>query len=906
MKKIYALQVIFILLLGFASMTGYAQEAPYLAPIDDQTAVTNHPFTFDVNALNADPAETYELTVSRPGMTINPVTGLISWTPADIADGGMVTVRAYNTAGEAVRSFNIYLSNAIECPPSLISYWKLDSLTGDTVFTDFAGGYDATPLTPLQDTIGVVDSAQIFVNGNKTTQFLRVPHTNSHTWARADSFSISMWFLYKGDNLNNNQVLLAKGAIGKGNSLLLLSTLNTGPEDRLVFELETYSDSTSALINTVESSVDLQVNQWYHVVASYEGATFPDSAKMKISLNGIKDEVRVKPGNSGFITARNLCIGYWDAFGANRYPFNGVLDEIAIFDKSLSATEITNMHDAAMNGLPICRPGNYAPLFTSTPGTVATQDQAYSYTVGANDFENDPLILTADILPSWLHFDGTSLTGTPANANVGDTIVDILVTDGDVEIHQNFNLHVANVNDAPVITSVPADTIISQGETFTYVVQFMDPDVDDNAVLTVPILPSWITFDPVTSTLQGTATNDQVQFEDEVTFTVKLQVKDGSGITVVQQFSVKVLNVNDPPVVVSQQDLSTDRNTSLEVGIGDLTIEDPDNLLSEIGLILLPGSHYSVDGTRVIPEENYYGDLSVNMKVTDYTDTVDYNLAVTVNFVNLPPKFTSVPETVALKGKAYSYLVMASDADINDPQQNQDLTYWGENLPSWLEFNSGNHVLVGVPTIENVGNSDVKLGISDGIDTVYQEFTIMVGSENSPVITGQEILKGTKNGNIVITIDDLTITDPDNVPADMTLTILPGNNYNVNGNTVTFAQGFLGDLSVGVQVNDGENNSNIFQLIITVEPGLGVPLISRNFVGRVYPNPSSDYVIFELTGNNPGHLEIRDLSGKVKILRKLEQGTGDYRLDISGLAPGIYIYKVYNDKEYQVGKLLVE
>ncbi len=105
MKQVYYLNLLFVLLLLSFSRNGICAEPPYLAPIPDQTALVGQPFTLDIDAINANPAETYALTEARPGMTIDATTGVISWTPADIADGGTVTVRAYNSAGESVEEF---------------------------------------------------------------------------------------------------------------------------------------------------------------------------------------------------------------------------------------------------------------------------------------------------------------------------------------------------------------------------------------------------------------------------------------------------------------------------------------------------------------------------------------------------------------------------------------------------------------------------------------------------------------------------------------------------------------------------------------------------------------------------------------------------------------------------------
>ncbi len=133
---------LFVINSTLMSFTAKADNPPYISVISDQVAVINEIFTYDVNALDAVPAETYELLEARPGMTINATTGLITWTPASMGDGGKVTVRAYNTAGESVRSFYVYVSQ-VACDANLVSYWKMDNNVGSTL-QDVANNHDAT------------------------------------------------------------------------------------------------------------------------------------------------------------------------------------------------------------------------------------------------------------------------------------------------------------------------------------------------------------------------------------------------------------------------------------------------------------------------------------------------------------------------------------------------------------------------------------------------------------------------------------------------------------------------------------------------------------------------------------------------------------------------------------------
>ena len=64
-------------------------------------------YTYDVNA-TGDPVPTYTLTISQTGMTLDSLTGLISWTPTASQTGSFpVQVQAINTEGVDTQDFTI-------------------------------------------------------------------------------------------------------------------------------------------------------------------------------------------------------------------------------------------------------------------------------------------------------------------------------------------------------------------------------------------------------------------------------------------------------------------------------------------------------------------------------------------------------------------------------------------------------------------------------------------------------------------------------------------------------------------------------------------------------------------------------------------------------------------------------
>lgn len=108
-----------------------------------------------------------------------------------------------------------------------------------------------------------------------------------------------------------------------------------------------YIRQDAATVRSVESAAGLPNNdQWYHVAATW------DAANLKIYVNGVLSSTAT---NTGAIAARNSAggltlgaqfwtTGGWGGWGGSgRYPFRGLLDEIYLYNRVLTATEITNM-----------------------------------------------------------------------------------------------------------------------------------------------------------------------------------------------------------------------------------------------------------------------------------------------------------------------------------------------------------------------------------------------------------------------------------------------------------------------------------------------------------------------------------------------------------------------------------
>lgn len=791
MKKINFVSVIVILMLFAFGKSGWAAEAPYIAPISDQTATLGELFNYQVMAVNADPAETYELLAGRPGMTINPASGVISWTPATTSDGGTVTVRAYNSAGESVRTFVVYISDAIVCDEDLISYWKLDEPTGD-VYEDFQGGYTATSLTSLTNVAGVVDNGKTFTPLGKTDQFIYVTDEGQYDFARTGGFSVSLWFKYEGQYLGGdpvNQVLVARGSPEDYDEMLYMIMVDVSSGSPKV----TYSlrPKVAGQIKNVTSPTIITTGEWYHVVAVFQGAPSGQQSEVNLYVNTARSTGPHEFPPADFVGDGrfDLNIGYWDKYEASRFCFNGSMDEILVYGKALTGTDVNTIYNDGYSGKAHCKPGNYYPLFSSVPVTAAAQDVEYSYTVTASDFDNDPLTLSAEILPSWLTFNAASglLSGTPSSADVGIFPVSIKATDGSIEIFQNFDIDVTNTNDPPVFTSTPI-TEATEEVAYTYFVEVEDLD-DDPLVFTTPVLPSWLTFNPSTQVLIGIPKRS-----DAGDNPVEIVVSDGV-FQVSQEFTIVVASDNNAPIFTSIPVTEVDNYEEYEYTVTAFDADATDVLTFSPEII--PAWTFFDAETGMLtgtPAKNHVGDHPVSLIVSDGWVDVKQEFVITVRDVNTPPVINSTPNDSAMVDELYAYLMDVTDND-GDP-----LVYTGIIIPDWMTFSSASKVLSGTPSTDDLGKHNVMITVSDGTFTINHLFEITVVNLTSISISNKLV-----NSIYPNPADDYVVFEFVEQASSIEITDLAGKVL-IRKNIST------GDLNVQINVSELNNGMYMFRV----------------------------------------------------------------------------------------------
>jgi SHS2 domain-containing protein len=457
-------------------------------------------------------------------------------------------------------------------------------------------------------------------------------------------------------------------------------------------------------------------------------------------------------------------------------------------------------------------------------------------------------------------------TITPANNFNGDLSVPVTVTDSSGEANAtsavfNLTVSVTGINDQPVITGQGTiNTLeITAREILLTDLIVTDPDNAYPADFTL------VVQDGTDYTRVGNVITPDTDFNGDLS--VPVTVTDNSGeanaTSAVFNLTVGVIAVNNQPQIINQLPLSTPEETALTIVVTDLEIVDADSTFpDDFTLTVLDGIDYTRVGNTITPATDFIEILTVPVMVNDGTDDSPvFNLTVTVTAVNDQPVITG--QNVVTTPEITEREILLTDLIVTDPdnvypadftlavQDGADYSRVGNTITPATDFNGD--LSVPVTVTDNSGEANAT-------SAVFNLVVSVSAVNNQPVITGQLPLTTPEDTALEITLDDLLVTDADNpdYPVGFTLTVLDGTDYTRVDNTITpnlnFNSVVDGDLTVPVTVNDGEADSPVFNLVVTVTPVNDAPVIVDQAVLTTPEDTSLTVVITDVTVADPDNL----------------------------------------------------
>ncbi|MGE0076716.1 MAG: GLUG motif-containing protein [Bacteroidales bacterium] len=387
------------------------------------------------------------------------------------------------------------------------------------------------------------------------------------------------------------------------------------------------------------------------------------------------------------------------------------------------------------------------------------------------------------------------------------------ITEGDTLWGNRTTAIVRFANQAPVC--INKDTLTNEDTALKLPFSAFATDPDNDTLLcTIPTPPvNGIVY----------IRNDSLLYIPNLNFngndSIQIAVGDGQYSDTLWVY-VTVNPANDAPILSDVAlGLTIDEDAYISLNMNNVTASDVDN--DALSLMVISGNNYTVDGTTISPNANFNGTLTVPVAVTDgllNSDTLQ--MIITVNAVNDAPILTAVA----------SGLNFDEDASISLSLDNITASDVDNDALSLMVISGNNYTVDGTtisPDANFNGTLTVPVAVTDGLlnsDTLQMVITVNAVND-APILTAVASgLNFDEDASISLSINNVTASDVDNDA--LSLMVISGNNYTVDGTTISPDADFNGILTVPVAVTDGLLNSDTLQMVITLNAVNDAPVIT--------------------------------------------------------------------------------
>jgi hypothetical protein len=209
----------------------------------------------------------------------------------------------------------------------LVGYWRMDESSGTTANDSSANALHGSLLNGAIHVRGVLGNG---VNLDGINDQVRIE--DSPALRLTNGFTIAFWTRKHSENADYTLY------VGKGGPMTRNFAVwdHAGASGRLLLQFQ----DPNGLYRSIGGMQELVVGRWYHVACTWDGATG------RIYIDGSLDATGAMPGVPA-VTSEPLLMGFAGYHGR----MAGLLDEVAIYNRALSGSEVVGLMSSRLPGV---------------------------------------------------------------------------------------------------------------------------------------------------------------------------------------------------------------------------------------------------------------------------------------------------------------------------------------------------------------------------------------------------------------------------------------------------------------------------------------------------------------------------------------------------------------------------
>jgi uncharacterized protein (TIGR03790 family) len=524
----------------------------------------------------------------------------------------------------------------------------------------------------------------------------------------------------------------------------------------------------------------------------------------------------------------------WDfkdgSFGFGENPSHTYTSS-GIFVVILNVTNVFGLWDLDTVEITV---NNVAPIANAGGDIMGLEGELISFDgSGSTDTVSDISTLNY----TWNLGDGNVIYGLSPGHAYGDDgifIVTLTVRDDDGASDMD-TMTVSLGNVAPQIVPIPLQTLY---EDLPAVIQVEASDVVGDP----------LTFSDNSSLFEIGESNGTINYdpknEDVGQHLINITVIDDDGGVSHIEFTLRVENTNDPPIIVSQPIIQTQEDIQyeylVEVVDDDLNISVGEAIMFSLDEAPQGMSITSYGRITWFPQEIHVS--KTHTVIVNVTDSEEFDVQVYqifVSNVNDKPQIVSSAITSVNEDADYIYDVDAQDEDADD-----QLTYSLDLAPEGMSIDPITGEIIWLPTNSDVGSVNIKVRVTDLNDSFdLQEFELFVYNTNdAPILEPIGDLKASEDQ-----LFEYQVSASDEDPEDMLRFSVDSGPFNIDRNTgiiaFTPSNEDVGKHTVTITVIDNDGALDFETITFTVENVNDPPSLDFIAISYLTEDESFSYTV---------------------------------------------------------------